>query len=235
MPRRPEVPCARCGTLLWGGKGTLPEGQRTCRPCRRVQPQPYGPHKGTPLAVYEARLAKSQRPKRDIPRWINCATCGTGFHPRTYNNRFCGPECRELARLAIGRAPTERDRERWRNRSSTSSRGYGYEWQLVRRIVLAEESVCGFCGDDVDKGLRFPDPLSPSVDHIVRKEDGGTDDRSNLRLAHLGCNAAGQARRRSMRVPTACVMCGTRYTRQHDEQRTCSRACGELHRTLNAA
>lgn len=34
MPRRPDMPCAGCGALMWRGTGTLPEGQARCRSCR---------------------------------------------------------------------------------------------------------------------------------------------------------------------------------------------------------
>ncbi len=37
MPRRPDVPCARCGRLLFGGRTSLPSGERVCQPCRRAR------------------------------------------------------------------------------------------------------------------------------------------------------------------------------------------------------
>lgn len=33
-----------------------------------------------------------------------------------------------------------------------------------------------------------PDPLCPSVDHIIARANGGTNDPANLQLAHLWCN-----------------------------------------------
>ena len=35
MPRIPDVPCNRCGKLMWRGTGVLPEGRARCQPCRR--------------------------------------------------------------------------------------------------------------------------------------------------------------------------------------------------------
>jgi 5-methylcytosine-specific restriction endonuclease McrA len=62
-------------------------------------------------------------------------------------------------------------------------------------VVLAEESECGFCGELVDKALKFPDPMSPAVDHIVSWREGGSwYDRANLRLAHFVCNSTGDNR-----------------------------------------
>lgn len=33
MARRPDVPCAGCGRLLWGGTTSRPAGERRCRDC----------------------------------------------------------------------------------------------------------------------------------------------------------------------------------------------------------
>lgn len=47
---------------------------------------------------------------------------------------------------------------------------------------------CGICGDPVDMKLRSPDYDSPSVDHILPRSLGGSDDLDNLQVAHLHCN-----------------------------------------------
>ena len=39
MARKPDLPCAQCGRLLWRGRTSLPEGQATCRPCRASIPK----------------------------------------------------------------------------------------------------------------------------------------------------------------------------------------------------
>ena len=35
MARKPDVPCAACGKLLYRGRGSLTPGQMTCQPCRK--------------------------------------------------------------------------------------------------------------------------------------------------------------------------------------------------------
>lgn len=37
MPRKPDIPCALCGELLWRGSTSRP--QPICQPCRRLHPQ----------------------------------------------------------------------------------------------------------------------------------------------------------------------------------------------------
>lgn len=66
----------------------------------------------------------------------------------------------------------------------------GHRYRELRRRVLAEEDRCGICGQPVDKTLRVPDPMSPTLDHIRPVSfDGALYDRSNARLAHFRCNS----------------------------------------------
>lgn len=73
----------------------------------------------------------------------------------------------------------------------------GRPWRRLREQVLAEETDCFRCGEPVDKNLPPNGRWSPSVDHVVDVSDGGAPlDRSNVRIAHHGCNgAAGVAKR----------------------------------------
>lgn len=57
----------------------------------------------------------------------------------------------------------------------------------VRREILAGLR-CERCGGPVDPMVPWPDPKSGTVGHIIARAEGGTNERSNLRLEHLGCN-----------------------------------------------
>ena len=57
-----------------------------------------------------------------------------------------------------------------------------------KKIILATQSICGICGQPVDKSIKYPDPLSPTVDHIIPCAKGGSDELDNLQLAHRKCN-----------------------------------------------
>ena len=58
-----------------------------------------------------------------------------------------------------------------------------------RKIIYATQSFCAICGRPVDFDIKPPDPMAPSIDHIVPIAKGGhPSDLANLQLAHLGCN-----------------------------------------------
>lgn len=66
---------------------------------------------------------------------------------------------------------------------------YQLAFQRNKKKILATQSVCGICGRPVDKSLRYPHPMSATVDHIIPIARGGhPSDLDNLQLAHWTCN-----------------------------------------------
>ncbi len=58
-----------------------------------------------------------------------------------------------------------------------------------KKIILATQSICGICGKPVDKSIKYPDPMSPTVDHIIPvSRNGDPIALDNLQLAHRYCN-----------------------------------------------
>lgn len=57
-----------------------------------------------------------------------------------------------------------------------------------KKIILVTQNICGICGQPVDKSLKYPHPFSPTVDHIIPCNKGGSDELDNLQLAHRRCN-----------------------------------------------
>lgn len=147
-------------------------------------------------------------PAEVMAEWIAsgrpCETCGV--IPSGVNKRLCwrcqneerGIQCswRDCERhsQAKGLCPTHYVRAyRKKNGLKLSSR------QLidpVRRRALYERDkwMCGLCNEPVDGSLHWNDDWAPSLDHIVPSSLGGSDDESNLRLAHRICNGRRGAR-----------------------------------------
>ena len=65
------------------------------------------------------------------------------------------------------------------------------QFRKNQQIIYRTQEVCGICGRPVDQTLKFPDPMSRCIDHIVPISRGGHPSAmSNLQLAHLACNRA---------------------------------------------
>lgn len=63
--------------------------------------------------------------------------------------------------------------------------GYGI---TIQELVDRDGTDCSLCGKHIELNLVYPDPLSRSIDHIIPRSRGGSDEGSNLALAHLVCN-----------------------------------------------
>ncbi|MCR4739161.1 MAG: HNH endonuclease [Lachnospiraceae bacterium] len=63
------------------------------------------------------------------------------------------------------------------------------EFEKNKKKILMSQSICGICGKPVDKSLKFPNPMSAAIDHIIPVDKGGDPSNiGNLQLTHLYCN-----------------------------------------------
>lgn len=70
-------------------------------------------------------------------------------------------------------------------------------YERARKVIYHSQTVCAICGRPVDFSKKFPDPWSPTLDHIIPIAKGGAPaDIANLQLAHLQCN-----RMKASRIP----------------------------------
>lgn len=125
MARKPDAPCSGCGKHLWGGKSSLPVGERTCRSCRKTRPKPAPSFKVTCAACgscfiaqrisghvrktcsAECALVKQKHP----PKLRECEICGKAYR-RTYpKQRTCGRACGAVLHVR-GRPPRQPRRPR---------------------------------------------------------------------------------------------------------------------------
>lgn len=106
-----------------------------------------------------------------------CIGCSVDFTTTNNQKTYCSTDCRQWVKEQMKR---ERDKE-YQNARTPS---------FKRRIYFASDGICGICGHPIDLRLKWPNPMSYSIDHIVPRSLGGTHGANNLRAAHNQCNAS---------------------------------------------
>jgi 5-methylcytosine-specific restriction endonuclease McrA len=131
-------------------------------------------------------MADSERRIRFLDRVLDATTprtcpCGVVFTPANMSNFAM----MQVYHDADCRARHERRRPRNMVRKQRS-KAVRRRWHAL--IYERDGGRCYLCGQLVDRNFRFPDIKSSTLDHVMPMSAGGSDDPSNLRLAHLGCN-----------------------------------------------
>lgn len=143
-----------------------------------------------------------------------CIVCGatSPWVGRGHRRKFCSPTChREHDRWPSGRPTTtacvgcggvidltvKTKTGRFRRRADVKlcrpCRITG--WPLSpQALAVRDGTSCGICGLEVDMSLLDLHPMRPSVDHVLARANGGSNDPTNLQLAHLRCNSVKGAR-----------------------------------------
>ena len=103
-----------------------------------------------------------------------CQMCGQEFKRREQSTKFCGYVC-----AGMYNNPKQ---------AKEALEGFRISDAARQAIYDRDQWKCQLCRKIVGKTRKHPHPRSPSLDHIVPRSLGGTDDPANLQLAHLRCN-----------------------------------------------
>lgn len=144
-------------------------------------------------------------PSSPVGSTVDCPWCDKTFTQRTARQVYCGDHCRQAFHYTPNRSRIFiRDCAwcedvfvtRFAGRRCCSKtcrkRNEGKFWVPAsdRANVYERDSwVCQLCGKRVRKDLPVSDDRAASLDHILPRSLGGTDDIDNLQLAHRICNS----------------------------------------------
>jgi len=126
-----------------------------------------------------------------------CAGCGDEFPKYRSTQRWCSLACanKHMVRPApqgLSAEARERQRLYWQGknrRRRAAKRGGASEPYTLAEVAARDDFRCRLCGDPVPMTVRVPDPLAPTIDHIMPVSKGGDDTRANVQLAHFRCNS----------------------------------------------
>lgn len=160
-------------------------------------------------STHWARVRKTGSPFAHRQKWTweefsECTVCGGDIPAVGEFRRYCSRSCAVLANRghrpaasSCAQCGTEVDMtyRNERGRLVNSNLSYCRDCRkgvnlscYVARLVERDGIACSLCGDDIDMDLKYPDPMSRSVDHVLPRSHGGTEEMGNLSLAHFRCN-----------------------------------------------
>lgn len=191
-----------CKTCSPGGSGLIANRQaQQCVNCKST-------FNGT-LRKFCSRICREtyHRHSGAIPP-NKCKACERVFYHRT-ERTFCSDECKQNAwqrtcgdcgsrytqkKNTSGKCRNCRKRDKNRASSVRLKVRRGKARTAINKISVhqcwqRDGGKCQICRKAIRLDVKWPDPMSMSVDHIVPLSKGGTDEESNVRAAHLGCNS----------------------------------------------
>ena len=72
-------------------------------------------------------------------------------------------------------------------------RGVQHKPYATNYVFERDGWVCQICGRKINRRLKYPNPHSGSIDHIVPLSKGGSDAPANVQATHLRCNVGKNA------------------------------------------
>jgi 5-methylcytosine-specific restriction endonuclease McrA len=112
-----------------------------------------------------------------------CEQCGA---PHWHGPKFCSRLCSRRAHNSTPQAQAfKQSRKRQRRAALRNVERVRY---IDTDIYERDRWCCQLCGLPIDRGAKYPDPMSRSIDHVVPISLGGGDTPTNVQAAHLTCN-----------------------------------------------
>lgn len=220
--------CETCGNSIEGMAARVRFCSDECKPrCKATDCQePYysrngycGRHEANFQSNGVAETETEWTPKADF---YNCLACGVQFaHGEGFDRKFCCINHKNVWHKNDGEIPsldydcgvcgTHIEVDRWAETKpqkrivcpecSVKLHRGEYRKKFTAEYLAERDGLeCGICHEDVDLSIRGRASKSVSIDHVIPVSRGGTDDESNLRLSHFGCNS-----RRGNRLEVAAI------------------------------
>lgn len=183
----------RYGGPLARRRGEVVDRKRICPGCGSDKPiSDYSKSDGGRCKPCAAALRREWR--RSNPELVTrrpkfptvCDNCGAVFDGDKRRNRYCSADC----------FTAYKNKANWKHVQKRRARLKGVLIEVFdsSEIYERDDWTCLLCSEQIESWRRAPDPLAPSIDHIVPISRGGTHERANVQAAHLGCNSRKGAR-----------------------------------------
>lgn len=180
------IHCVICGAEAWTHFARSKYCSQRCRnlrPGRNAAVMEY--NKSRRAAERESRPVKYPKSPSSPLRFRRCKRCDATMIDRK-GRAYCSDACRVAVNI-------DKVMGLYRVAFETGAVAEACMWRVALTRYLAERDgpKCRICSKVVDLSLSSGprgDDLGPSIDHVVPRSKGGSDELSNLRLTHWVCN-----------------------------------------------
>lgn len=195
--------CPYCGRHAVTGRRVHCGAEYCCRMHKRLYMRQYMRDVKAATGDYPGRSGRPRKPEPSQQRRVpaTCRACGTTNyrlkrHLPKDGLTVCDSRCQsymQTGRWPMSPVPASHPSRSTRiSRDHPSRRRRRKNWRVsvaVRLGVYARDGWrCRLCGGRVPKGKQVPHPKAATLDHIVPRSRGGSDDATNLQIAHYMCN-----------------------------------------------
>lgn len=156
-----------------------------CKQCGAQNP----PQRWSGIIKYCSPLCRVRWREANRKRYDNvCGFCGELFKADRPARRFCSTSCNASFGNALRYANHEYVPKGKGHRGRAQRYGVEFAYFKDSEIFERDGWACKLCSHPINKALKWPNPWSPSLDHIVPMSLGGPHVPGNVQCAHLRCN-----------------------------------------------
>lgn len=207
--------CSKCGEVKpldeFYPRSSARDGRYSdCKECNRARRRAYAKANRDKESAYRAQWVAKNKARHDeyMSNWRTANREALREYDqswrdsnrdlkRSMDRRFRAENAEAIRRKRADNLEFFRERDR-------AYRESGAHAERERRRRAAKRGVrvervdldalwtgrCGLCGGEMDQEVRWPDPMSKSIDHVQPLSLGGEHILGNLQWAHLRCNVA---------------------------------------------
>ena len=148
--------------------------------------------------IYKSLCLFKKTPPRKFGVGPKCKSCNNIEYRNWYYSdvekarlsskkyRENNPEKRKATVRAWDRSEAGIDHHR--NMAHTRRLQKGSERVNYSHVYLNSMGLCHICWGPVDANIKFPNPMSGTIDHVIALANGGEHSYENCMLAHNICN-----------------------------------------------
>lgn len=156
--------------------GPLGQLRRWCRPCRLKNARDY-----------------VRKPPREPYKCLDCdSLIAPGYN---HLGALRCPPCGRVHARRVAKAWQAANWDRYIQNAKAAGhrrrvriRGGEYEFFKANEIFERDGWRCGICQRRINRRVKYPHPMSPSIDHKLSINRGGGHTRANTQASHLRCN-----------------------------------------------